>query len=222
MESLDIAVETMIPGVKPAEQARSRVLQDKFVAAGQTLLSDKHLSELSVADLAKEAGSSVGGFYSRFEDKDVFFEFLRARMLKEHGDAYAEELSVERLADATVFETSRAFIDVITKVYSGPWRGVLREAYTRIPEKKGFWGPMRLTGARLSEAMVALLGPKLPDPEAAESRIAFAMQMTFSMLNNELVNPNLRYSIADTDFREYLTQMFHGFLAEGGRGEPMG
>ena len=212
MESLDIAVETNIPGVKPAEQARSRKLQMQFIEAGQLMLRTQRLSDFSIPDLAKEAGSSVGGFYSRFENKEVFFEFLRAQMLVANSEAFARELNEKRLAELSLDDCAKAFIDVMIDVFSGPWRGVLREAYARIPDARGTWEPMRSRGGQLSDALIRDLGPKLPDPEGAGQRIGFAVQMVYSMLNNELMNPNLRFSISDEGFRTQLTAMFATYL----------
>lgn len=220
MESLEIAVETNIPGVKPAEQARSRKLQDEFVKSGQRMLRQMRLSDFSIPDLAKEAGSSVGGFYSRFENKEVFFEFLRARMLAENSAAFAHDLDAEKLAEATVAEVSEAFVDVMIEVFSGPWRGVLREAYARIPEKQGAWAPMRSRGGQLSGIVTGILRPKLPTSTDAEQKIGFAVQMVFSVLNNELMNPNLQFSIDDDTFRRHLIAMFAGFLSSSDGATP--
>lgn len=220
MESLDIAVETEIPGVKPAEQARSRRLQEQFVTSGQRLLREMRLSDFSIPDLAKEAGSSVGGFYSRFENKEVFFEFLRARMLSENSNAFARALDAEALEAADVAEISGAFVNVMIEVFSGSWRGVLREAYARIPEKQGAWAPMRSRGVQLAQVMTSILLPKLPKGPEAEERIRFAIQMVFSVLNNELMNPHLKFSIKDEAFRRHLIGMFAEFLASPGSARP--
>lgn len=217
MESLDIRIETNIPGVKPAEQERSRKLQDKFVAAGQRMLRENRLSDFSIPDLAKEAGSSVGGFYSRFENKEVFFEFLRTRMLAENSASFLRELTEENLADKSLHQSTEIFVDVMIKVFSGPWRGVLREAYARIPEKQGAWEPMRSRGGQLSDAMIAIMSPKIAECGGADERIGFAVQTCFSVLNNELMNPNLRFSIEDAAFRTNLIGLLAGFLGTPSR-----
>ena len=62
--------------VLPAKQARSRKTRDALVRAGRNLCEIKDFDELSVAEIAAEAGCSVGSFYSRFSDKDGFFRAL--------------------------------------------------------------------------------------------------------------------------------------------------
>lgn len=71
------------PGVKPAAQKRSQETRDKLVAALETLLRSKAFDEISVAEIAAEAGLAVGTVYRRFENKDAFipviFEIYMAR-----------------------------------------------------------------------------------------------------------------------------------------------
>ncbi|HAQ36073.1 MAG: hypothetical protein CMF74_06885 [Maricaulis sp.] len=71
-------------GVKPAEQLRARETRDKLVAALERLLKEKAFTEISVAEIASEAGVAVGTVYRRFENKDalipVVFDLYRARV----------------------------------------------------------------------------------------------------------------------------------------------
>lgn len=70
-------------GVRPARQRRSRETRDKILRALEKLLERKPFDEMTVAELAAEAGLSVGAVYRRFENKDalvpVIFEIYRAR-----------------------------------------------------------------------------------------------------------------------------------------------
>lgn len=201
-------VESSIPGVRPADQARSRALQNKFVKAAQTMLLKERLSDISVPALARRARSSVGGFYSRFHSKEAFFEFLRGRMLDENGRLYDEALDPARFAGKERREICTAFIDVMIQAFSGPWRGVLREAYASIPENQGSWTPSRVRGQLLRDRMKALLAGHLKNVDDGMDRVAFAVQLLFSALNNELMNPNLSFSITHPQFREYLIEAF--------------
>ncbi|MCB1395175.1 MAG: helix-turn-helix transcriptional regulator [Rhodobacter sp.] len=197
-----------IPGVRPAEQARSRELQDRFVEAGRALLREQRLSEISVPDLAKKAASSVGGFYSRFETKEALFEFLRAQMLIENGRLHDESFDAARASGASATQICEAFVDTMIRVFSGPWRGVLREAYASIPEKQGSWVPMNTRGQSLRDRLSDLLLPVLPPQPDVRERVAFAVQSLFGVLNNELMNPHLMFTSDDPRFRAYLVESF--------------
>ena len=193
-----------IPGVRPAEQNRSRALQDKFVTAGRQVLLTTRLDDLAIPVLAKAANSSVGGFYSRFETKDAFFEFLRHRMLTEHMALYSEHLSPSRFEGKAAQDVSEAFVDVMLIVFSGPWRGVLREAYALLTLRPESWAPMKARGQYLRQRVTDLYSPHVSNPAGLEERVSFAMQLLFSALNNEMMNPNLSFSIKDDAFRRHL------------------
>ena len=64
------------------------------VEAAQRLLArGKSFADISVAELAKEASSSVGAFYSRFRDKDALLHVLQIELNRE-GSATAAETAI--------------------------------------------------------------------------------------------------------------------------------
>lgn len=71
-------------GVLPATQPRSRATRDRIVTALETLLRKRRLEAITIADIAQEAGVSVGAVYRRFENRDAFipvaFDLYRARL----------------------------------------------------------------------------------------------------------------------------------------------
>ncbi len=214
MQGFDQAIfERDIPGVRPADQKRSRVLQDKFAAAGREVLLHMRLDDLSIPVLAKSAGSSVGGFYSRFESKEAFFEFLRFQMLKEHMTLYDEHLDPERFIGKTRGDVSSAFVDVMLIVFTGPCRGILREAYSAIPDRPENWEPMKERGRLLRQMILALFAPLVDRREGLEERVSIAVQFLFSALNNEMMNPNLAFGVEDPKFRFYLISAFDAVVA---------
>ena len=75
---------TSLSGAKPATQKRSQKTRDKLVEALEVLLRDKPFDQISVAEIAAEAGLAVGTVYRRFENKDAFipvmFEIYMARL----------------------------------------------------------------------------------------------------------------------------------------------
>jgi len=83
----------MSQGTKPVTQARARATRDKLVAALETLLREKTFEDISMADLAREAGLAVGTVYRRFDNKeafipvifDLYMSRLQARMATPEG-----------------------------------------------------------------------------------------------------------------------------------------
>lgn len=61
---------------RPAYQERSREKRDRLVKAGFRIFARDGYDGARIADIAKEAGISVGSFYHRFGDKRGFFQVL--------------------------------------------------------------------------------------------------------------------------------------------------
>ncbi|MFJ2241613.1 TetR/AcrR family transcriptional regulator [Streptomyces sp. NPDC087859] len=65
----------------PAQQARSRLTQQRILEAGTALLEEGGTEALTVAAVASRAGVSVGSVYRRFGDKDRLLAALQHDMI---------------------------------------------------------------------------------------------------------------------------------------------
>jgi AcrR family transcriptional regulator len=65
----------------PAQQARSRLTQQRILEAGTALLEEGGTEALTVAAVASRAGVSVGSVYRRFGDKDRLIAALQHDMI---------------------------------------------------------------------------------------------------------------------------------------------
>jgi len=65
----------------PAQQARSRMTQQRILEAGTALLEEGGTEALTVAAVASRAGVSVGSVYRRFGDKDRLLAALQHDMI---------------------------------------------------------------------------------------------------------------------------------------------
>jgi AcrR family transcriptional regulator len=72
------------------KQARSEETLERLLDAAERLISAKGLAHVSIASLAREAGSSVGGFYARFKDKDELLRALHEREQQRFRTAIAQ------------------------------------------------------------------------------------------------------------------------------------
>lgn len=70
-------------GLPPAQQARSRLTQQRILEAGTALLEEGGTEALTVAAVASRAGVSVGSVYRRFGDKDRLIAALQHDMIEE-------------------------------------------------------------------------------------------------------------------------------------------
>lgn len=64
-----------LPASQAPTQDRSRKTREELIDALERLLSDKSIGELTVAEIASEAGMTTGAIYRRFKDKQ---DLLRA------------------------------------------------------------------------------------------------------------------------------------------------
>src|SRR5688572_5461623 len=76
--------------VAKPKQARSEDSLRRLLDAAESLLSERNFTEVSIADIAKRARSSVGGFYARFRDKDELLLALQERFVGELEGRFAE------------------------------------------------------------------------------------------------------------------------------------
>ena len=69
--------------VTAPKQARSAATLQRLLDAAEDLIAEKGLRDVSIPDIVARAGSSVGGFYARFKDKDELLRALEERFLGE-------------------------------------------------------------------------------------------------------------------------------------------
>src|SRR3979411_1769826 len=65
-----------LPGILPTQQRRSQETTVALLEAAAEMLRERSLDELSIEDLCKRVGVTIGAFYGRFEIKDAFFNAL--------------------------------------------------------------------------------------------------------------------------------------------------
>jgi AcrR family transcriptional regulator len=199
--------------VRPApSQDRSRLTAERFLAAALTLLETKTFEALSVADLAKEAGRSVGAFYQRFGSKDDFLTVLLT--------AYFERGEVESVRalsegkDEAVVEALLAENFAAIMRNRNLWHAALR----RSAEDPGFWAqfhPYAVRGRRLVvERLAELRGAPLSDDEAL--RLGIALQVFNSVINNQMMNTPGPLALNDPDFLPSLIRVFRAVYAMKG------
>ncbi|HKU96214.1 MAG TPA: TetR/AcrR family transcriptional regulator [Vineibacter sp.] len=171
-------------GALPAKQARSRRTRDQLLAAGYRLVEIRDFEAVSIADIAKTAGCSVGAFYFRFADKDAFFRAMIAHRLEEARAGISQLLETPDGGDpletlvASVAETFRRR------------PGFLRAALRKSMEDPSVWEPMRAHGHFVADRYLDRLSRDAGSrpAKAVEMRIRFAFQIMNGTLINALIN----------------------------------
>ena len=85
---------------RPVSQARAERSGRAIVAALLDLLRERDYNDITVAELAQQAGLSVGGFYARFASKDALLPVVAEHLLTDCRTALDEAM------DAAVAEST--------------------------------------------------------------------------------------------------------------------
>lgn len=186
------------------KQKRSRKTYDALIKTAFRLLKTRQLSSISVAELTREAGYSVGAFYARFESKD---EFLEA-MLDHHHRS-------RRASHAYLFSTytggeliDRLLEDLVTYILKN--RGFWQTCLIYSVHDPDFWKPMRALGHEVTTDIINRLSGernrKLTERE--KLNIGFAFQVTFGTINNTIINQPGPVEMKDPLFIDQLIRTF--------------
>jgi AcrR family transcriptional regulator len=184
-QSIDWLAVRDLPGVLPTQQRRSQETTVALLEAAAVMLRERSLDELSIEDLCKRVGVTIGAFYGRFESKDAFFSALMSLAARKALAAVAAAVADEDDVGTGLEEACRRVVEVAVEVVRRNV-GVVRAAsqYESIyPER---WGTVRATGrAMVDLAMPLLLARMGRGRAAAKTRsIGFAFQMMFGTLIN--------------------------------------
>ena len=197
----------VIPSVGPGRkirQERGRKTYEALLAVGFKLLEKQEFESITIAELAKAAGYSVGAFYARFRSKDEFFEAMVAHHLRERSVA-REHLFATEPRESLV----PAMIDDLVAYY---WqrRRFWRAALLRSAKDPKFWAPINQNGREFVTLFTNRIqcDAQRPLTSADRENIRFAVHMVLGMINNRIVNRPRPSLIGHSTFVENLTRAF--------------
>lgn len=159
-----------------------------MLEAGLALLDQRDWASVSVADIAAVNGFSVGSFYTRFRDKDGYFEVL----LRSVTDAFAERAHSFFASPAREREDAAdllaSFVKLVLFAYR-THRGLFVATLKYASEHPQAWQAMSdlrtLTIDMLTQAMCV----RLPEQRRMlRRRLPFAGQMINGTLINVVLN----------------------------------
>ena len=99
------------------QQPRSERTQERLLRAAEKLILEKGLADASVPEIARRAGSSVGGFYARFPDKGALLRALEERFFDEMLVRVAKLADAGRWGAAPIATIARACADELVSVF---------------------------------------------------------------------------------------------------------
>ena len=188
-QSIDWVAVRDLPGILPTQQRRSQETTVALLEAAAVMLHERSLDELSIEDLCKRVGVTIGAFYGRFENRDAFFSALMSLAATKALAAVRAAVADEDNPGTGLEEACRRVVEIAVDVVRRNV-GVVRAAsqYESIyPER---WGTIRTTGSAMVDLAKPLLLARMGRGRGAakERSIGFAFQMMFGTLINAVLH----------------------------------
>ena len=155
--------------------------------AGSRLLSRNDFDDVTMAQLVKEAGCSVGALYDRFDEKKTFLRRLSGATfytLREDAKAFLDNARWQRESmEFTVNHIVRHVVSrMTTRRAAGVIRATIKLGATDISTREIFEDYRK----DVTEQAVALLAPRLARDEA--TRVKIAMQIVFATVTDAILH----------------------------------
>jgi AcrR family transcriptional regulator len=198
--------------VSGPKQARSERTLQRLLDAAEALIKEKGHAAVSIPEIARRAGSSVGGFYARFRDKNELLRALEERHfmeLSERVEALADARRWENAATTDIVEAAVAELVAVTRERRQMIAAFLVRA---IEDPVIRAGGLRFR-RRVEERISALLLPRRaemshPDPALA---IDLGIQTAFALMQQHVLIEETQAAgrpLSDDDLRRELATMF--------------
>ncbi len=157
--------------VSTPKQSRSEQTLARLLEAAERLILERGVENVAVSDIARAAGSSVGGFYGRFRDKEELLIALSERSQLRFRQKVRDLLDAERWRDASLAAIVRACVGELVSHVSQRRR--LQAAFLHsVAARPQRWRSGIAFRRALTDGVAALLLARReeiahPDPEAA-------------------------------------------------------
>ncbi|MBX3025095.1 TetR/AcrR family transcriptional regulator [bacterium] len=119
--------------IRPPLQERTRQSLGRLLDVAEKLVAERGFDDTTIADIARAAGASVGGFYRRFRDKQGLLQALHARFCDEAratADAALDPARWTAASTADIVGEFSTFLIAIYRQRAGSFRAFLLAALT--------------------------------------------------------------------------------------------
>jgi AcrR family transcriptional regulator len=181
--------------------------------AAEGLVAGKSFDDTSIAEIARAAGTSVGGFYRRFHDKQGLLQALHERFCEEARATADAALDPRRWAGAPTAAIVRQFSAFLLQIYrerAGAFRTFMLAALTDETVRRR---TLELRG-HLHRRLAALLAERdaeiaHPDPDLGA---AFAIDFILGTLSQAVQFRQETLGLADPRLDSELPRLFLAYL----------
>lgn len=198
---------------KPAQQARSRRAEKALILAGMKGIESRGIAALSMADVAAEAGASIGSLYFRFGDKSQFVSAVLTLALEElhdRGFAMCEKAEREKWPLRRVLE---GWISVIV-ASARERRTLIREIVSHMATQPDGWKPIHERRRQLEHRLLAVLSTSCDDsPSPAwKARLRIGLQVVAATLVHMVVVDPGPLRLDDRSLQDTLCDLLFSFI----------
>ena len=195
-------------GVTPAQQGRSEATFRGLIQAGRKALDAKFFDEMTIEDIARDAGASVGAFYGRFENKEAFFSAIQEITVADIESELKSQLAQRKVEAAS----DKEFLVAVAKSTVGIFRkhrGLYIASFKHSSTRPGAWSPIRRLGSRASGLITAKLALRLRrcGKPLSERKIRIGLQFMNGLLVNAVLNDPGPLSLDDREMPAYIARM---------------
>jgi|SRR5271165_3514031 len=201
------------PRIKEGMQDQRRY---ELYRAGCRLLARHDHEQISVAQIARAAGISVGAFYQRFPDKDAFLGRVVSHRLSGARERMERELDPERWQRRSTGAVTQAIVKEMMRGLHGPGAGVVRAALKRGYTDRTKLEPLLHYRAALADRAVALLAHRAKHVKKPERAVRAAMQMAEAMALDALLHDEGTLRPGSWRMVDALSAMMLGMLGLSG------
>ncbi|GBD27615.1 Nucleoid occlusion factor SlmA [bacterium HR30] len=207
------ATESFLRWVRPPRQGRTREQLGRILEAAEELVSNFGFDQVPVAQIARNAGTSVGGFYRRFPTKLALLHALHERFCEEAKATASSVLSPHRWEGVPTPGMMQALVEFLIQVYSqrrGLFRAFLLRAMTD-PEANA---RNRDLFEFLAGKMAVLLQQRRHDFDHPDPVLGarFVLRVLFGTLNHFLIVSDGQPSFEDKVIHQELARVFRMYL----------
>jgi AcrR family transcriptional regulator len=206
----------VLSSVAAPKQARSEETLYRILDAAEALISEKGLADASIPEIVRRAGSSVGGFYARFRDKNELLRTLEERFFNELSQRVDALSDPEQWTGACVPDIARSLVAELVGTFRE--RQALIAVFTvRASHDPEFVADSLRFRQSVSRRIVALImtrADEIAHPEPALA-IDFCVQLAFSLMHQVVVFGEVcadERTLSDARLEQEITRNFLAYL----------
>lgn len=202
--------------ITPPQQARSQETLDRILAAAEALIAEKGFEDTPISEIVRQAGSSVGAFYSRFDDKHALLHAISGRFVEQAMATADAALDPERWRESPIHEVMHSVVRFLVSIYREQG-GLLRAFVNRNHTDSDFRARQERLTLYVHRGVCELLLARTDeirhaDPERA---VRFVLDLIFGSIEYVILFGELRSgerAISDDQFSAELASACLAYL----------